>query len=1320
MGATYKLKHKKTDGTIEEVTVPISTVDGLQTALDGKLTSVKVGSTSYSPTNGVVSLPSYVPLAGGNMNDGATLKFSLYGNRFVTIGGNSITADMSQTSGGWAGTFAGVKHKDSSTESGTKTTTMLGWYGGDSGLTHIFMGGTYSDPAMKMTPAGQFTFKNAPKVGTTSVALATNATQSQAGLMSADDKKKLDGIGESSSAELIIVTFTSSGNNNYTVDLTYDDIEQAFADGKIIVGVDSTNSYIYQIFGLCDDDTIPFSRIVNWGAGGAVVETLFVNTDDSVSYARNALATTELATATSKGLMSAGDKKKVDWLDLDTSDGYIFTIGDDSVTSARIELNNNDNSVNAIGEEVYLRSTFGGVSITSEDSIYLQADGDIMANGKKVCTANMSVPFIPSDAFTVVAGGNYKPTKWSVANVGGITNPTDGMTIAVRIPNDGSAYGIFLSINGGSNYYPIVQNKNTVVSSHYQRGSTLILTFNATQTVSVYSGSSTQTTVTGCWQIADYDRDNTVNQYHTTTNSDYPLLFKYDIGTSSSSNPISYTRFSNNIYVNPSTGTIYANDFVVDGQSIVGGGGGSSSGGEADTFVVHFNYDGQGNLVADQSFDEIYSKIQDGKMPFADFWGKSLSCYYNYGHEIGFRSIEPYAGSGVGGDYSFINIHYIIINSDGYVYDWWEDIEIPSGSQGSGAGQQSVTYAQLKKLRDDGKLVAGMQYRITDFVTTTSQPDTQSAGHPFNIIVTALSNTTLSENASADLPATSIANADGSLAEGSVQPYYYVFEDFNDATGPTEGYKAGDIFVAYDYLENNDGVVVPVLYKNEVEAYGEEGPDYQDKFYYEGTMEVDGVTYDKWRKICEDGDGPYWDGSTGSIWALTNIIVQDGQIGGSAVDPHFANSNLPAWEIKYCLDNDKTRFAWACGDEQMIVNLDSGYSNGRPLTRQPTADGNYDDNDDPVYEGYHYAWGTQEDVDDGDTTNFWYSQNEVLTNGETVIDGFGQLATVEIGNGGKGVIYYMKDEWGNECPYDFKNIQFKRYKVTEATNEALQSFVYDENIGQYCYYGIEDAIDGVTIDLDDFIWCYTFMGYPMNVDTGERGEWQDGSLESPYGHQSDEAISTFMLNRIQPYISYFDIENEDYTKCGVQKLNNIVLYGSWDKVGSSTADYPYYYANCCCYNEIGYGCYSITLGEENWYNTFSQNCYNIVLGSGCKNISFNGNCSRNTLGNHCFSVTFDTNCQNNQFTSFCSDIKLMFYCVGITLLERTMSAIFEAGVSWVSLRGASNVHNIDLQNIIVSQGIKGEPSDLKILTVEQGADYQQIFRKSGSQEILVD
>lgn len=58
-------------------------------------------------------------------------------------------------------------------------------------------------------------------------------------------------------------------------------------------------------------------------------------------------------------------------------------------------------------------------------------------------------------------------------------------------------------------------------------------------------------------------------------------------------------------------------------------------------------------------------------------------------------------------------------------------------------------------------------------------------------------------------------------------------------------------------------------------------------------------------------------------------------------DFYFADSKLTAWELRYCLDNDTTRFSWA--------NTSTG----------------------------------------------------------------------------KGVIYYMKDEFGNSAPYDFKNIQYK-------------------------------------------------------------------------------------------------------------------------------------------------------------------------------------------------------------------------------------------------------------------------------------------------------
>ena len=68
-----------------------------------------------------------------------------------------------------------------------------------------------------------------------------------------------------------------------------------------------------------------------------------------------------------------------------------------------------------------------------------------------------------------------------------------------------------------------------------------------------------------------------VIQTHTTTNANYPLLFKQASGITTTGATTNTSRYANNIYVNPSTGTVYANDFVVDGKSIVGGGGGGNN-----------------------------------------------------------------------------------------------------------------------------------------------------------------------------------------------------------------------------------------------------------------------------------------------------------------------------------------------------------------------------------------------------------------------------------------------------------------------------------------------------------------------------------------------------------------------------------------------------------------------------------------------------------------------------------------------------------------------------------------------------------------------
>ena len=59
----------------------------------------------------------------------------------------------------------------------------------------------------------------------------------------------------------------------------------------------------------------------------------------------------------------------------------------------------------------------------------------------------------------------------------------------------------------------------------------------------------------------------------------------------------------------------------------------------------------------------------------------------------------------------------------------------------------SLTYLELKQLRDSSSLIPGTQYRITDYISTTTQEGTVQEWCPFDVIVIANSTNTLNENA---------------------------------------------------------------------------------------------------------------------------------------------------------------------------------------------------------------------------------------------------------------------------------------------------------------------------------------------------------------------------------------------------------------------------------------------------------------------------------------------------------------------------------------------------------------------------------------------
>lgn len=157
------------------VTGPASSTDNAIARFNGTTGKLIQNSGVTIDDNGNMTLPM-----------GASLKLNTYGTRFLTLTGNSIEADMSAVSGGWAGAFASVKAPDGN------TTTMLGWYGVAS-LSHIFMGGSYSDPAMKMTASGLFTFKNQVRLNAAQgtaplvVASTTKVTNLNADLLDGQD-----------------------------------------------------------------------------------------------------------------------------------------------------------------------------------------------------------------------------------------------------------------------------------------------------------------------------------------------------------------------------------------------------------------------------------------------------------------------------------------------------------------------------------------------------------------------------------------------------------------------------------------------------------------------------------------------------------------------------------------------------------------------------------------------------------------------------------------------------------------------------------------------------------------------------------------------------------------------------------------------------------------------------------------------------------------------------------------------------------------------------------------------------------------------------
>ena len=323
---------------------------------------------------------------------------------------------------------------------------------------------------------------------------------------------------------------------------------------------------------------------------------------------------------------------------------------------------------------------------------------------------------------------------------------------------------------------------------------------------------------------------------------------------------------------------------------------------------------------------------------------------------------------------------------------------------------EETTYSALKSKRDSGQLVQGQWYRITDYTCTTTQENTQSAGHQFDIIVRADDVNVLNENA---------------------------------------------------YAAKHSG------------------------------------------------------------------------------DTYFTNASakLNAWELKYSLDNDTTKYYWA------------------------------------------------------DTTN------------------------------GKGVIYYMKDEWNNECPYDFKNIQFKRYKITASTK-------CPDLVGLYAIDGATD----VTVDTATTYWSYTFCMYDLN----ENAPCDVSTYQDKY--YSDEGFCYKNYNNV--FKSYLEPLYDEDGLVPMKLLNNVFITDT--NICSIEGTYGEFYGFNS--NTFGHDCTNNTFGHDCYYNTFGSYCRGNSFGNGCTNNTFGNGCYSNRFGNNCDENSFGDSCEGNSFENGCGGNTFGTYC----------------------------------------------------------------------------
>ena len=247
------------------------------------------------------------------------------------------------------------------------------------------------------------------------------------------------------------------------------------------------------------------------------------------------------------------------------------------------------------------------------------------------------------------------------------------------------------------------------------------------------------------------------------------------------------------------------------------------------------------------------------------------------------------------------------------------------------------------------------------------------------------------------------------------------------------------------------------------------------------------------------------------------------------------------------------------------------------------------------------------------------------------------------GTNGKGVIYRMIDEFNNDCPYDFKNIQFYRQYDS---SKSLWSTILNDNTGVPCYT-FSSIGDNSTVEFTDMslsapnnVYSNVIRQFIKNNKQTLNNICFFGTLcnkntfgadcrENTFGNKcSSNAFGSYcFLNSFGNECNYNSFEGE-FNQNSFGDGCSYNLFGSGCYINS--------FDNHCYLNSFGSGCHNNSFGRDCLLNSFESGCHNNSFGSDCERNSFGSDCNNNSFGNNCDYNSFENNCYSNSFRSNCN------------------------------------------------------------------------------------